>query len=39
MNDKNEIMIVTRAETNNSCIENAATLLNSLGNKLEEEVV
>ena len=39
MNDKNEIMVVTRTETNNACIENAATLLNSLGNKLEEEAV
>lgn len=39
MNDKNEIMVVTKTETNNACIENAATLLNSLGNKLEEEAV
>jgi len=39
MNDKNEIMVVTKTETNNAFIENAATLLNSLGNKLEEEAV
>ena len=39
MHDKNEIMVVTKTETNNACIENAATLLNSHGNKLEEEAV
>jgi len=39
MNDKNEIMVVTRTETNNARIVNVATLLNSLGNKLEEEAV
>jgi len=38
MNDKNEIMVVTKTETNNAFIKNAARLQNSLGNSNKAKV-